>query len=70
MPLLHVIDVVKRIYHEARLVGNLYRLLTAKCIVLSLFIDHSTYYFQGRNPILPLSIQFGVRLIEVFNNRN
>ena len=26
--------------------------------------------FQGRNPTLLLSIQSGVHLIEVFNNRN
>ena len=28
------------------------------------------YVFQGRNPMLLLSIQSGVRLIEVFNHRN
>ena len=34
----------------------------------NLFLHGKT--FQGRNPILLLSIQSGVRLIEVFNNRN
>ena len=47
----------------------IYRLLTAKYIDLSLFIDYSTF-FQGRNPILLLSIQSSVRLMEVFNKRN
>ena len=28
------------------------------------------YVFQGRNRMLLLSIQSGVRLIEVFNNKN
>ena len=35
-----------------------------------IFINRLQYVFQGRNPILLLSIQSGVRLIEVFNNRN
>ena len=35
-----------------------------------IFINRLQYVFQGRNPILLLSIQFGVRLIEVLNNRN
>ena len=37
--------------------------MTAKCIDLSLLIDYSTYSKE-------LSSQFGVRLIEVLNNRN
>ena len=48
----------------------IYSLLTAKCIDLSLLINRLQYVFQGSNPVLPLSIQSGVRLIEVFNNRN
>ena len=32
--------------------------------------DFSTYNFQGRNPVLLFSIQSGVHLIWVFNNRN
>ena len=38
-------------------------LLTAKCIDLSLLIDYSTYFKE-------LTIQYGLRLIEIFNNRN
>ena len=45
-------------------IGLIYSLLTAKCIDLSLLIDYRTV-FQERNPILLLSIQSGVRLIEV-----
>ena len=33
-----------------------------------IFINRLQYIFQGSNPILLLSIQSGVRLIEVFNN--
>ena len=33
-----------------------------------IFIKRLQYVFQGSNPILLLSIQSGVRLIEVFNN--
>ena len=33
-------------------------------------INWLQYVFQGRNPMLLLSIQSSVRLIEVFNNRN
>ena len=50
-------------------IGLIYSLLKAKCIDLSLLIDLQ-YVFQGNNPILLLSIQSGVRLIEVFNSRN
>ena len=35
-----------------------------------IFINQLQNVFQGSNPILPLSIQSTVRLIEVFNNRN
>ena len=34
------------------------------------FFNRPQQVFQGSNPILPLSIQSGVPLIEVFNNRN
>ena len=44
----------------------MYSLLTAKCISINWLL----YVFQGHNPIVLLSIQFGVRLIEVINNRN
>ena len=37
---------------------------------LFIFINRLKYVFQGRNPILLLSIQSGVSLIEVFNDRN
>ena len=35
-----------------------------------IFINRLQYVLQGRNPTPLLSIQSGVRLIEVFNNRN
>ena len=44
--------------------------LTAKSIDLSTFINRLRYVFQGRYSILLLSIQFGVHLLEVFNNSN
>ena len=51
-------------------IGLIDSLLSAKCVDLS-FINR-LQLFQGRNPIVTttLSIQSGVRLIEVFNNRN
>lgn len=44
--------------------------LTAKCIDLSKLIN--SVRFQGRKPMLRvlLTIQSGVRLLEVFNNKN
>ena len=50
-------------------IGFTYSLLTAKCIGLYLLIDYSTY-FKEVNPILLLPIQSGVRVIDVFNDRN
>ena len=52
-------------------IGLIYSLLTAiaKCIELSLLIDYSTYV-KDVIQYCRLSIQSGVRLIEVFNNRN
>ena len=47
-------------------IGLIYSLLTAKCFDLRCtFINRIQFVFQGRNPILLLSIQFGVSLIEV-----
>ena len=52
-------------------IGLIYSLLTviAKCIDLSLLTDYSRY-FEDVIQYCRLSIQSGVRLIEVFNNRN
>ena len=59
----HVVKEAVLYLFSVRLLGEL---LTAKFI----FINRLQYVFQGRNPILLLLIQSGVRLIEVFNNRN
>ena len=54
--------------HRAGYWSNLEVFLTAKCIDLSLIIHYSTYFKD--KPILLLSIQSGVHLMEVFNDRN
>ena len=59
----HVVNEAVLYLFSARLLGEL---LTAKFIS----VNRLQYVFQGRNPILLLLIQSGVRLTEVFNNRN
>ena len=51
-------------------IGLIYSLLTAKCIDLSLLIDYSTYFKDVIQNYYCQLIQSGVRLTEVFNNRN
>ena len=62
---LHVVKEVIQSSNSLPFITNFNLFVNAKTLT-----DFSTYAFQGRNPILLLSIQSDVRLIEVFNNRN
>ena len=65
----HVVEEAKEagLYFVQNFLGEL---LTAKYIDLSLLSNRLRYIFQRRNEMRLLSVQSGVRLIEVLNNRN
>ena len=63
---LHVVKEAVQSSSSLPFITNFNLFVNAKTLILT----SVRTVFQGHNPILLLSIQSGVRLIEVFNNRN